>query len=146
MKNLSLFACILVFACIACDSDKPTNEGGLLQPETSKELPSTNSQHAINLNDGEKWIVDSAMMVYIRAMEKNIQTYSSDKETVRLSDSLQINIIRLTSGCTMTGQAHDELHKWLLPFIATADSLKVRKGENTLKLNNAFKQFHIYFK
>lgn len=147
MKNLSLFACILVFVCIACDSDRPTNEVGMSEPETSMDLPSRNTQQLINLNSGEKWVVDSEMMVYIRAMEKGIQAYSMDKETERLSDSLQSNIGSLISSCTMTGQAHDELHKWLLPFMATADSLKEKKGKNTIEeLNHALKRFHVYFK
>lgn len=117
------------------------------EPETSMDLPSRNTQQLINLNGGEKWVVDSEMMVYIRAMEKGIQAYSMDKETERLSDSLQSNIGSLISSCTMTGQAHDELHKWLLPFMATADSLKEKKGKNTIEdLNSALKRFHAYFK
>jgi hypothetical protein len=80
-------------------------------------------------------------------METDIQAYSNSKETERLSDSLQINIVRLKENCTMAGQAHNELHKWLIPFIATADSLKEKKGKNSIEeLNNALKRFHIYFK
>lgn len=146
MKNLSLFACILIFVCTACDNDNSKNQNEVLMQNISKESTSVNTEQAINLNDGKKWTVDSIMMVYIRAMETDIQAYSQSKETERLSDSLQTNIGRLTASCTMKGQAHDELHKWLLPFIATADSLKEKKEENSLKnLEAALTRFHIYF-
>lgn len=146
MKNLSLFACILIFVCTACDNDNSKNQNEVFTQNISKESPSVNTEQAINLNDGKKWTVDSIMMVHIRAMETDIQAYSQNKETERLSDSLQTHIGRLTASCTMKGQAHDELHKWLLPFIATADSLKEKKGDNSLKkLEAALTRFHMYF-
>lgn len=146
MKNLSLFACIFIFVCTACENDNSKNQRGELTQNISKESTSVNTEQAINLNDGKKWVVDSAMMVYILAMETDIQAYSHSNETERLSDSLQTNIGRLTRSCTMKGQSHDELHKWLLPFIATADSLKEKKGGNNLKdLEAELTRFHIYF-
>ena len=146
MQNLSLFACVLFFVCAACENDNSKNQSGELTQNISKETPSLITEQTINLNDGKKWVVDTAMMVYILAMETDIQAYSHSKETERLSDSLQTNIRRLTASCTMKGQAHDELHKWLLPFIATADSLKEKRGENCLKnLESALKRFHLYF-
>jgi CII-binding regulator of phage lambda lysogenization HflD len=34
-----------------------------------------------------------------------------------LSNKIKKHLDVLTSSCTMTGQGHDELHKWLLPFL-----------------------------
>jgi len=35
----------------------------------------------------------------------------------------------LTPNCTMTGKSHDELHKWLLPYIDLVKGLSEAKDE-----------------
>lgn len=88
----------------------------------------------IELNKGAKWKVAERMIAYIRIMETEIRHFSERKPTglndyVRLGVSLQKNIDSLTSNCTMTGKAHDELHKWLLPYLEMVDELNKSKNE-----------------
>ena len=74
---------------------------------------------AIELNNGEKWQVDANMLTHIRNMENDVVSFAKveQKDYKSLSEKLQSNIDLLTSNCTMKGKAHDELHKWLLPYI-----------------------------
>ena len=51
----------------------------------------------------------------------------------------------------MTGQAHDELHKWLLPYIDLVAELSDAKAETEAakqfeNIQNSFITFNQYFK
>jgi hypothetical protein len=105
---------------------------------------------AIVLNDGQKWKVVPDMLQIIRNMETDINAYSDTMEFRTLSESLASNIDSLTSNCTMTGQAHDELHKWLLPYIDLVNKTKKAHTdeEQELKLGElkaSFVTFNQYF-
>lgn len=71
------------------------------------------------LNNGAKWVVVPEMMQIIRTMESDINSFSGSSidDHKILGNKLQDNLNILTSNCTMKGQGHDELHKWLLPFL-----------------------------
>lgn len=110
-----------------------------------------NHTDEIVLDGDKKWIVDTNMMVFIRGMEDDISSFSQDKgEFSTLANDLDDKLNSLTSNCTMSGQAHDELHKWLLPFIETASELK--ESENTeeqektfAELKESFVLFNTFF-
>jgi len=95
------------------------------------------------------------MMAHIRNMESDINRFSETKHAglkdfTQLGASLQKNIDLLTSNCTMEGKAHDELHKWLLPYIDMVDKLNKSKNNdealNTLEeIKVSYKSFNIYF-
>lgn len=132
---------------------------------TSKETPiakeesTQESEHhhdesvAIELNNGEKWSVDKDMMVHIRNMEKDVVAFgkNTEKDYVALSKKLLANIDLLTSNCTMTGKAHDELHKWLLPYIDLVGELETAENDTEAaeifeKVEQSFHTFNEYFK
>ncbi len=107
---------------------------------------------SIELNKGEKWKVDEEMMPPILAMEKNINAFATanQKDYKSLAKKLQINIDVLTSNCTMKGKAHDELHKWLLPYIDLVDELaKAKTDEESSEIFSniqlSYKTFNHYF-
>lgn len=128
----------------------------------TKSLPlSKESEHqhfendSIELNNGAKWKVVSEMMAHIRNMESDINRFSEIKHTelkdfTKLGASLQKNIDLLTSNCTMEGKAHDELHKWLLPYIDMVDKLNKSKNcDEALhtfeEIKASYKTFNLYF-
>lgn len=88
------------------------------------------------------------MIAHIRTMENDVTSF--DKETPEnyqlLADNLKKNLDLLTSNCTMKGQAHDELHKWLLPYIELVDDFsKDKSNENLAKIQESFTTFNQYF-
>lgn len=116
------------------------------QPQHSHE------QETIVLNDGQKWKVDENMMLYLVQMEKDITgfTGSTMEEYKQLASGLEQNIELLTSNCTMEGKAHDELHKWLLPFIELSEQFSAsatqQDAENNLDaISVSVQDFHRYF-
>lgn len=106
----------------------------------------------IELNDGEKWNVDDNMVVYIKSMDRLIRDSKpkSPEDYSSLGQKLMDEVNLLTSSCKMTGKAHDELHKWLLPFIDLVDALQkaktVESGTEAHKnLKLSMEEYHRYF-
>ena len=67
-----------------------------------------------------------------------------------ISENLQKNVDLLTSNCTMKGKSHDELHKWLLPYIDLVKELSEAKDETKAAkqfeyIQTSFSTFHQYF-
>ncbi len=123
-----------------------------LKEEKITEIKTEEHQHSesetIQLNNGEKWKVDDNMMLHIRNMEKDVVHFDQEKSTnySLLAEKLKTNIDILTSNCTMKGQAHDELHKWLVPYIELVDSFSKEKSANQFtEIQNSFKTFNQYF-
>ena len=121
--------------------------------EKTTEIKTEEHQHSesetIQLNNGEKWKVDDNMMIHIRNMEKDVVHFDQEKSTnySLLADKLKTNIDILTSNCTMKGQAHDELHKWLVPYIELVDLFSKEKSANQFtEIQNSFLTFNEYFK
>ena len=120
--------------------------------EKATEIKTEEHQHSesetIQLNNGEKWKVDDNMMLHIRNMEKDVVHFDQEKSTnySLLANKLKTNIDILISNCTMKGQAHDELHKWLVPYIELVDSFSKEKSANQFtEIQNSFKTFNQYF-
>ncbi|MBK7529008.1 MAG: hypothetical protein IPI59_16070 [Sphingobacteriales bacterium] len=123
-----------------------------------KQVAEQNNHHhddeseAIELNNGEKWKVDANMITHIRNMENDINHFANveQKDFKSLAEKLQSNIDLLTSNCTMKGKAHDELHKWLLPYIDMVKELSEAKNETEASeqfknIQTSFSTFNQYF-
>ncbi len=103
-------------------------------------------------NNGGKWKVDASMITHIRNMENDIISFSNveQKDFKSLAEKLQSNIDLLTSNCTMKGTAHNELHKWLLPYIDIVEELLKAKDETEAakqfkNIQTSFTTFNQYF-
>jgi hypothetical protein len=110
-KIVDMKKSILIFAIAlgACTSE--TND-----------IVETTHEHAVSeevvLDNGKKWAVDTEMMIHIQNINSDVSSFEG-KEFDVLHEKLDNNLTLLTSNCTMSGQAHDELHKWLVPFLGT---------------------------
>ena len=140
---------LLLYSCGNSTNEKSNNQ---------TEVAEQNNHHhddeseAIELNNGEKWKVDANMITHIRNMENDINHFANveQKDFKSLAEKLQANIDLLTSNCTMTGQAHDELHKWLLPYMDLVDELsvaedKIEAEKQFQNIQSSFKTFNHYF-
>ena len=154
IANLSLL--------ISCSGDKKNESNGItdsVKVEVSKveETHHHDEQSdSIELDNGAKWKVKPEMLLFLRNMETDIKKFEENKNQKQLTDykniskSLQKNIDELTSNCTMEGKAHDELHKWLVPYIGLVDEFNNSKSveeaeEHFKKIVTAFVTFNNYF-
>jgi hypothetical protein len=90
------------------------------EPESSH----ANMEGPIVLDDGNKWEVPAEMMKHIKTMEFDAKFFNDStlQGHAALAGKLKATLDELTSNCTMKGQGHDELHKWLLPHIDNVDA------------------------
>lgn len=145
MKKITISIAAISFLLFSCGNT--TNEKSNEQTTTvaHEEHHHENESEIIKLNNGEKWKVNDEMMPSIKSMEKDIKDFSIDEEKdyKSLAEKLQKNINLLTSSCTMTGEAHDELHKWLLPYIDLVKEFSEAKDET--EASKQFKNIQISF-
>lgn len=136
--------------------DTITAENQITNDTTSTEADHHNHSESIILNNGEKWKVDEHMLRFIRTIETDVVKFSSFEgekklpDYISLSAQIEMNLDSLTSNCTMTGQAHDELHKWLLPFLDLNDyfsSTETVDEADSLytEIKTSFAEFNLYF-
>lgn len=148
MKNIFtplVAVSFLLYSCGNNTNDKPTKHSELT---VQNEHHHDDKSEAIELNNGEKWKVDSNMLVHIRNMENDIVSFLKEerKDFKSLGEKLKSNIDLLTSNCTMKGKAHDELHKWLLPFIELSEKFTIAPNkEEQEKIYQEFKKSFIEF-
>jgi hypothetical protein len=125
MKKITILISVISLFLFSCGNT--SNEKSKEQTETvTHEEHQHNAEiQTIELNNGEKWKVDANMITHIRNMENDINSFANvkQKDFKSIAEKLQSNIDLLTSNCTMKGKAHDELHKWLLPYIDLAKEL-----------------------
>ena len=153
MKKMAILIPALSLFLFSC-GNMPNNESkeGTDTVAQVEEHQHHDEEETIELNNGEKWTVDSNMMVHIRNMESDVASFATagQKDYKALSEKLQANVELLTSNCTMKGKAHDELHKWLLPYIDVVDQLSEAKDEMDAearyqKIQTSFSVFNQYF-
>ena len=106
----------------------------------------------LQLNGGEKWAANSEMMIFVRKMEGSVSALESaeEKDFKALGADLQENVKALVSACTMTGASHDELHKWLMPYMALVKELNNAENNEQAeevfhKIQHSFGEFNQYF-
>lgn len=109
----------------------------------------SHEQMVIELNNGQKWLVNDEMSPYILAAEKVLNDYNGD-DYETLADELESQNKKLIKSCTMDGKAHDELHKWLHPHMQLIESLgdaeNIAQANNIIEqLKESFKTYHTYF-
>ncbi|MDG1333424.1 MAG: hypothetical protein P8P74_13895 [Crocinitomicaceae bacterium] len=117
MKSiLTLMFIILAATFSSCSSENDTSENQIGTEENT---------YDIEIENNKKWVVIEDMMVHIQNMDDDIESTGNVEKLdfEGLWEKLDANINLLTSNCTMTGKAHDELHKWLIPFIGLVEDL-----------------------
>ena len=149
---MNSFKIVLLCLSILTVSCKNNSDGKIETEVSSVAQAHAHGDEEIQLNQGQKWKVDAEMLSIIRTMENDVASFKGSElaEYNSLSEKLKNNIDLLTSNCTMKGQAHDELHKWLLPYIDSVKELSEAKDETTasaqlLKVKKSFAQFNEYF-
>lgn len=141
-KILILTVLSIALLLTSCMSSNDTNHNSL----------TNQSDYGIKLLNNQKWQVNEEMMVHIKNIESDIQSTSSqtDPNYEDLGLRLDKNIGLLISNCTMKGQAHDELHKWLLPFIDLVKELNTTDSNEKQKqsfeaIQESMNVFNTYF-
>ncbi len=139
---------LLLFGCNQTqDNEKNNSSPANTEAHHQAELP-----EAIELNNGQKWLMNQEMKPIIDAGENilNDYTVSHSNDYKTLAAQLKEKDDALIKSCTMKGKSHEELHKWLHPHLELVDALANAGNEqqaNDLinQLKQSFQTFHQYF-
>ena len=152
MKKITILIPVIGLFLFSCGNTSNEKSKEQTETVTHEEHHHDDESEAIELNNGEKWKVDANMITHIRNMENDVISFGKveQKDYKSLSKKLQSNIDLLTSNCTMKGKAHDELHKWLLPYIDLVKELSEAKDETEAEkqfqnIQISFATFNQYF-
>lgn len=114
--------------------------------------PEEHQHGAIELNKGEKWVVNPEMKPYVLKGEELVNTYiqNSQKTFTILATELKEQNYQLIKSCTMEGKSHDELHKWLHPHLDLVKALDtetdpVKAEAIILNIQKSYTEYHTYF-
>lgn len=128
-----LFMTITMLFILACNSNEQTGD--------------------ITLNNGERWEVNAEMHPFIEKGNEILTTYIDGKSTdyEGLARDLKEQNSELISSCTMTGESHEALHKWLHPHMGLIENLAKAENEATAnqyikELKTSFNTYNTYFK
>ena len=120
--------------------------------ETHAEHQHDESSETIELNNGEKWLVNKEMKPFVMKGEELVNSYIQNNQTDynALAQQLKEQNDQLIKSCTMDGESHDELHKWLHPHLEIVKALEEEKdaakaNEIVLQLQQSYQQYHQYF-
>jgi len=155
MKKIFLITTIAI-SFIACKNEGSHENHDDHKHQEEAVVQEENHHHdeieEIVLDNGNKWKVVETMAVYILNMEKAVNEFETleNKDYAVLAKTIDENITELTSKCTMEGQAHDELHKWLVPFIELSEKFdgatELENQENIYqKFKASFETYNTYF-
>ncbi|HMS50766.1 MAG: hypothetical protein IT272_02045 [Chitinophagales bacterium] len=110
------------------------------------------SKGELKLNNGEKWKVNEEMKPHIEKGNEILKEFISkqDQDYRKLAESLKEQNNALIKSCTMKGESHDELHKWLHPHMELIKKLSnVRDSKEAggiiSELEKSFETYYIYF-
>jgi len=103
----------------------------------------------IELNNGQKWKVNSEMTPYILGAEQILMGYNGSDHK-GLAEQLKAKNEGLIKSCTMDGKSHEELHKWLHPHMQLIEDLDDAESAEEAdiiidKLKTSFQTYHKYF-
>lgn len=119
----SIFSVVLFLLISACQGAVKTEK------ESSPSQEST-EQHegsaAVQLNNGEKWQANPETTQGIQAMQQlagNFSADAADADYASLKNNLNTEFQLIFQRCTMTGEAHNQLHNYLVPLKALLEKL-----------------------
>lgn len=145
---LALLATILV---VSCNNEKTKKQEIAVPVQTEEETHE--SEGVLKLNNGDLWMANAETTEGIEKMTQLITNFSESENMEaypKLKTKLEAEFGTIISKCTMTGEAHDQLHNYLLPMKPlfkdlVADDLETRKA-GLEKLTKHLSEYSAYFK
>ena len=115
-----------------------------------RENPATHHEHQaeadelqISLNDGLRWEMDDHTRTMFKAMAGRIE---AGGDVGAVGNGLKSDLDKLIQGCTMTGEAHDQLHVYLSHLIPAIQEVSENGSDESLKnVEELLKEYSKYF-
>ncbi|MGB6034946.1 MAG: hypothetical protein WBG42_01675 [Cryomorphaceae bacterium] len=101
----------------------------------------------VQLNNGERWVANQATVDGIENLSVMVSQFDPTAQTY---DTLQSNLRDefglIFKNCTMKGEAHEQLHNYLLPLMELFGKLTLEEREDALaEIKKHLARFDTYF-
>ncbi len=127
---------------IACENAKKKNQESITKTE-SKEA-TNKSENKVDLDNGKRWIANQETTKGINNMIQLMNSFT-DHENIdsykALVDSLNSEFNIILKKCTMKGEAHNQLHNYLIPM---KEKFKKLSSNDLNESKNAVEDFKIH--
>ena len=138
MKQLLILSGLLLTFLFACRNQAE-------QTGDNVQTPVTHEDHAagVSLNNGEKWQANPETIEGIRNMTSFVNAVPASPtadDCKALQANLENEFKMIFEKCTMTGEAHDQLHNYLLPLKDRIADLNNKEGSSCTTAVDGVKQ------
>jgi hypothetical protein len=134
IKIQGLIVLISAAILVGCGSHGDSHEHGSDTRGIQEASYTADDAHGLVLNGSKKWEMDEHTRGMFTKMDQRLKSTdlgSSSADDLKASGViLRKDIDDLIAGCTMVGDAHNELHKYLTVYIPVVDEL-VQKGDSS---------------
>ncbi|HKK39870.1 MAG TPA: hypothetical protein VJ949_10665 [Cryomorphaceae bacterium] len=141
MKKI-LFISVALFAIISC-SETSTEAKKEAEPTRVEKI----ALPMVQLNDGERWEANAATIEGIENLTEMVMTFdAAEGDYDILQSKLREEFGLIFKNCTMKGEAHEQLHNYLLPLMELFGKLTLEDREDALaKIKEHLARFDTYF-
>lgn len=140
MKRILLY--ITVFSIlISCKNTSEKEIETKAEPIIEKTVQ-TSEGDKVELDHGNLWEANDDTTVGINKMKNRLSSFSETENTsayLILKESLEADFTELFQKCTMKGEAHNQLHNYLLPMIDLFEGIESSEIATCTKNFNGLK-------
>ena len=152
---------LLIISFVSIISCKEKSEKDQIPIEVQQEttdVTETKESHenidgTVSLNNGELWLANPETTEGIQKMKKRMSLFNDSDNLeayVILKAGLEEDFTELFEKCTMKGEAHNQLHNYLFPFLDLFDGLETSDlvvcKKSFSELNIHLNEYSNYFK
>lgn len=143
---------LMVTFMTACQQEASKEHGHTHNKDTKKtEGHEHHKKTVVSLNDGKRWKANPETTDGINNMAKVLTAFGKDKSSnyKNLQADLEKELGMIFQKCTMKGEAHNQLHNYLLPmkklFPSLTSESPVAQKETFDKLSKHLGEYPKYF-
>lgn len=144
MKKVSLLG-LLILSMTACKNNTKEPEK---TEEVTKEVTAESVHEAkeVTLDNGKLWVANPETTEGIKNMQKIIAERKQEATGAVLKEALENEFQMIFEKCTMTGEAHNQLHNYLLPLKMKLNQLDGTNDEQVIsEIDAHLKEYSNYF-
>jgi hypothetical protein len=130
---------LLIVALVFTSCTKKSTE----QEKYVNDTDHTALDSELKLNDGERWEANIETTEGINNMLLLIDAFRKDDSAdyTALKDNLTFEFTTIFKKCTMKGEAHDQLHNYLLPLKTLIDNASNENVEQIIAYLNTYQNY-----
>ncbi|MFK8037265.1 MAG: hypothetical protein AB8B74_03160 [Crocinitomicaceae bacterium] len=126
--KIKIYLCLFMAAgTMSCGDAAVKDSEGEIPTDTivKVETQKPKTPHQLELNNGSQWEISRGMRKHFERINTLVNGFDSNNlvDFQILGDDIGKQTSKVIRKCDMKGKAHEELHKWLLPFLDLKEAL-----------------------